>query len=289
MYFTHSIQFPFTKTIINFKELTCYQCSNLIKINNNFPPEADYRLDYHRLLVEIIQDSVKEKENLYKLNIIEFLMLCIRLRTVSISSTIELSLESEKNTNVVINFYDVLFNILSISNKIKNYETIKHEDTEIYLNWPLLQNEEYFLSNIKEEYITRFLNSIPLFIDKVKIKDDLFDFNLFKPEEKKELLDALPASIKNIIQTNIITLLKEISEIHIFGVKQFDQYKLEFFNATIQDLIRFLFAGTEDSKILETIFLKKHGFSIQEINEMYPLEKNNLINYLTQELKNENK
>lgn len=289
MYFTHSIQFPFTKTIINFKELTCYQCSNLIKINTNFPPEDDYRLDYHRLLVEIIQDSVKEKENLYKLNIIEFLMLCIRLRTVSISSTIELSLESEKNTNVVINFYDVLFNILSISNKIKNYEFIKHEDTEIYLNWPLLQNEEYFLSNIKEEYITRFLNSIPLFIDKVKIKDDLFDFNLFKPEEKKELLDALPASIKNIIQTNIITLLKEISEIYIFGVKQFDQYKLEFFNATIQDLIRFLFAGTEDSKILETIFLKKHGFSIQEINEMYPLEKNNLINYLTQELKNENK
>ena len=289
MYFTHSIQFPFTKTVINFKELTCYQCFNLIKINNNFPPEDGYRLDYHRLLIEIIKDSIQEKENLYKLNIVEFLMLCIRLRTVSISSTVELSLESEKKTNVVINFYDVLFNILSISNKIKNFEVINHEDTEIYLNWPLLQNEEYFLSNIKEEYITRFLNSVPLFIDKIKIKDTLFDFNLFNPNQKRELLDSLPASIKNIIQTNIITLLKEISEIYIFGVKQFDQYKLEFFNATIQDLIRFLFAGTEDSKILETVFLKKHGFSIQEINEMYPLEKNNLLNYLTQELKNENK
>jgi hypothetical protein len=289
MYFTHSIQFPFTKTTINFKELTCYQCFNLIKINNNFPPEADYRLDYHRLLIEIIQDSIKEKENLYKLNIIEFLMLCIRLRTVSISSTIELSLESEKNTNVVINFYDVLFNILSISNNIKKFEIIKHEDTEIYLNWPLLQNEEYFLSTINDEYINRFLNSIPIFIDKIKIKDNLFDFNLFDPEQKKELMNSLPASIKNIIQTNIITLLKEISEFYIFGIKQFEQYKLEFFNATIQDLIRFLFAGSEDSKILEIVFLKKHGFSIQEINEMCPLEKNNLLNYLTQELKNENK
>lgn len=288
MYFTHSIQFPFTKTIINFKELTCYQTSNLIKINTNYPPENDYRVDYHKLLIEIIKDSIKEKENIYKLNIIEFLMLCIRLRTVSISSTLEISLDSEKNTNAVINFYDVLFNILTISNAIKKYEVIKNEDTEIYLNWPLLQNEEYFLSTIKNEYIIRFLDSIPTFIHTIKIKDKIFDFNLFDAEQKKQLMESLPASIKNTVQTNIINLLKEISSIEIFGIKQFEQYKLEFFNATIQDLIRFLFAGSEDSKTMELVFLKKYGFSVEEINQMIPLEKNNLLNYLSQQLKTEN-
>ena len=99
MYYIHSLQFPFTKTILNFKELTCYQAYSIIKINNSLPPSPENRLDYHNLILEILSDSIKEKEKLLNLNLIEFLMFCIRLRTLSISSNVELSIEDNEQKN----------------------------------------------------------------------------------------------------------------------------------------------------------------------------------------------
>ena len=99
------------------------------------------------------------------------------------------------------------------------------------------------------------------------------------------MIDSLPISIQNILQTNILSLLKELSEMTLFGLEDFNQYKLEFYNATIQDIIRFLFAGSEDSEIAEVCFLKKFNFDMNEIYNMTPRQKNNYINYLIQSAK----
>jgi hypothetical protein len=93
-------------------------------------------------------------------------------------------------------------------------------------------------------------------------------------------MDSLPVSIKNIIQSNVLSLIQDVSSISLFNIKEFESYKLEFLNGTIQDIIRFLFSGTEDSQMLEVSFLKRHGFLIEEIYNMTPLEKNNYINYI---------
>jgi hypothetical protein len=289
MYFTHNLQFPNTKIILNFKELTCKQCFSFIKINNLYSAQPENRLDYHDKFLEILEESIKEKDKLYNLNIIEFLMLCIRLRTISISSTMELSFEenNKTSTKIIVNFLVLLQNVLKASKVIEKYKNISHENIEISLNWPLLKYQQHFMLLKNEDNFMKFLNSLPLFIETIKIKENLFNFNTFDFDQRKVLLESLPASVKNIIQTNVLELLKEVSSYSLFDLEQFKEYTLEFFNGTIQDIIRFIFSGTEDSEMIEMSFFKKFNFTMDEIYQMSPFEKNNYINYLTQSLKQE--
>ena len=57
-YYIHNLQFPFTNTILSFKELTCEQSYSLIRINNNFPASSENRTDYHIQLVNILKDCI---------------------------------------------------------------------------------------------------------------------------------------------------------------------------------------------------------------------------------------
>jgi hypothetical protein len=286
-YYIHNLQFPFTNTVLNFKELTCEQAFSLIKINNNFPASSENRLDYHIQLVNILKDCIKDKENIYNLNILEFLMFCIRIRSLSISPNVELEggKRDDKNVKINVNFYDLMANVFDSANIIENYKNITNDDIVISLGWPLLRDEIYFLNTIDEEHFKKFVNSIPLFVDNIVIKNKLFDFKNLDIEQKKTIIDSLPLSIQNIIQTNVLSLLKELTEMTLFGLDEFDQYKLEFYNATIQDIIRFLFAGSEDSEMMEVCFLKKFNFNLDEIYKMTPQQKNNYINYLVQSTK----
>lgn len=289
MYYIHGLQFPHTKTILNFKELTCKQCYTFIKLNNHYPPDPSNRIEYHDNFLEILKESIKEKDQINNLNIIEYLMLCIRLRTISISPTVELSYEENDNkkTKLIVDFFVLLQNILKASRIIEKYKNILHENVEISLCWPLLKYENYFLFPSKEEDFIKFINSLPLFVENIKIKDNIFNFDNFDLEQKKVLLDSLPVSVKNFIQTNVLQLLKELSSFSLFDLDQFKEYKLEFFNGTIQDIIRFIFSGTDDSEMIEMSFFKKFNFSMEEIYQMSPFEKNNYINYLTQNTKEE--
>jgi hypothetical protein len=286
-YYIHNLQFPFTNTFLNFKELNCEQSFALIKINNNFPASNENRLDYQTQLINIIKDCVKDKDSILNLNILEFLIFCIRLRALSVSPTVELEFEKKENKNVkiIINFYDLMSNIFEATNIIEKYKNIKEDNIEICLGWPLLKDEKYFLYNIEESHFTKFINSLPLFVETLKIKDTFFDLKSFDFDQKKTLFDSIPISIQNTIQSNVVSLLKELVEYPLFNIEQFKEYKLEFFNATIQDLIRFVFAGTEESEMMEICFLKKFNFNIEEIYKMTPQQKNNYINYLVQSTK----
>jgi hypothetical protein len=286
-YYIHTLQFPFTNTILSFKELTCEQSYSLIRINNNFPASSENRADYHIQLVNILKDCIKEKDSIYNLNILEFLMFCIRIRSLSISTNVELEAgkKDDKNVKININFYDLMANVFDSTNIIEKYKTINVDDIEVSLSWPLLKDEIFFLNSIEDDQFIKFVNSIPLFVDKIIIKNKIFDFKNLEFEQKKILIDSLPVSVQNIIQTNILSLLKELSEMTLFGLEDFNQYRLEFYNATIQDIIRFLFAGNEDSEIAEVCFLKKFNFNINEIYNMTPQQKNNYINYLIQSTK----
>lgn len=290
MFYTHALQFPYTNTVLHFKEFNNKQFFNLIKSNINLPPEADYRVDYHYTVIDILSKCLKNKEKIFDLNIIEFLMFCIRLRTISVGHTIELSIKNEetKNTKIIINFFDLLKSVYDIAENIKKYKVVKDENIEIHLNWPMLKDEEFFLENLTHDQLDKFLKSLPLFIERIIIKDKSFEFKKFDAKQKNVLLESIPLSIKQIIQTNVLSLLKEISVIPLFEIKEFSEYKLEFFNATIQDLIRFIFSGDERSILQENVFLKKYNFSLNEIDNLTPLEKADYIHEYVEQLNKNN-
>jgi hypothetical protein len=289
-YYPYALQFPFTKTILNFKELTCYEQAMLSKINTTLPPTLEYRTDYLEILLELLQSTLKNKDNINKLDIVEFLMFVVRLRAISIGSFLEFTVgeEEEKKKKIKFDLYSLLKNIYDIGQIIYEFDTIEGEDVEVKLKWPDLKGEYHFLSSLSKDNTNKFLSTMCEFVDYLKIKEQVFNFKLLGIKEREELFDLLPISVKNLIQTNIISLLQRIAEMPLFELQEFKNYKFEFYNSTIQDIIRFIFANDENSLMLENIFLLNKGFTITDIDRMTPVAKQNYINHFIEQDNNKN-
>jgi hypothetical protein len=63
-YYPYALQLPYTGTTLIFKELTSLQQITLNKINSTLPPTPEYRVDYFKILIDIISDTLKHKEKL---------------------------------------------------------------------------------------------------------------------------------------------------------------------------------------------------------------------------------
>lgn len=281
--YPYALQFPFSKTTLNFREINCAEQSLLCKINDTLPPTHEYRGDYLNVLIEILQKVIKDKESIYGLDLIEFLMFVIRLRTVSIGSFIEFSIGDEKKKNIKFDLYTLLKNVYNAGCIINDKENINTEDVEIKLKWPDLYGEYHFLETYHENDTVKFLSTMCQFVDYIKIKDQSFNFKFLKNTQRIELFELLPLSVKNLIQTDVIFLLQKLREQPLFELEEFENYKLEFYNFTIQDIIRFIFANNENSLIAENVFLLNKGFTIGDINLMPPITKQNYINYFIEQ------
>jgi hypothetical protein len=289
-YYPYALQFPFSKTILNFRELTCYEQSVLSKINITLPPSQEYRTDYQEVLLELFQSTLKNKNNINDLDIVEFLMFAVRLRAVSIGSFLEFTVgdEEEKRKKIKFDLYSLLKNIYDIGQIIYDFDSIESDDVEVKLKWPDLKGEFHFLSLISKDNTEKFLSTMCEFVEYLKIKGQMFNFKSFGIKERGELFDLLPVSVKNMIQTNIISLLQKISEMPLFELQEFESYKFEFYNSTIQDIIRFIFANDENSLMIENIFLLNKGFTITDIDKMSPVMKQNYINHFIEQDNNKN-
>lgn len=287
--YPYALQFPFTKTILNFRELNCLEQGLLCKINATLPPTSEYRSDYLDVLLEIIQEVTKNKKSIYSLDIVEFLMFVIRLRAVSVGSFIEFAIgEEEKKKKIKFDLYNLLKNVYNIGQLILENEITKEEDVEVKIRWPDLYGEYHFLNVQPENDTERFFSTMCQFVEYIKIKDQIFNFKTLKNEQRQELFDLLPVSIKNIVQTNIVLLLQKIREQPLFELQEFENYKFEFYNSTIQDIIRFIFANDENNLISENVFLLGKGFTINDINNISPASKQNYINYFVEQNNNKN-
>jgi hypothetical protein len=289
-YYPYALQFPFSKTILNFRELTCYEQAVLAKINITLPPSPEYRTDYQEVLLELFQSTLKNKDNINNLDIVEFLMFVVRLRAVSIGSFLEFTVgdEEEKKKKIKFDLYSLLKNIYDIGQIIYDFDFIESDDVEVKLKWPDLKGEFHFLSLISKDNTEKFLSTMCEFVEYIKIKGQMFNFKSFGIKEREELFDLLPISVKNMIQTNIISLLQKISEMPLFELQEFESYKFEFYNSTIQDIIRFIFANDENSIMVENIFLLNKGFTITDIDKMSPVMKQNYINHFIEQDNNKN-
>ena len=170
-YYPYALQFPFTKTILNFRELTCSEQAMLCKINNTLPPTYEYRSDYQEVLLEILQSTLKRKSNIDNLDIVEFLMFVIRLRAVSIGSSVEFVIgeEEEKKKKIKFDLYSLLKNVFDIGHVLYEYDLIESEDIEVKLKWPDLKSEYHFLNLISKNNTEKFLSTMCEFVEYIKI------------------------------------------------------------------------------------------------------------------------
>jgi hypothetical protein len=113
-YYDYSVDLPYTKTKINYRELTTQEQILLAKANVNFPSTKESMYEYYKYSKSVILNCIKNKEDFEKINIIEYVLFLARLRITSFGPTMEFYLkegDDKKKLKIQIDLNKYLYNL----------------------------------------------------------------------------------------------------------------------------------------------------------------------------------
>ena len=293
--FFYKINLPFSKKEIRFKELTTRDQLDIEKINLFYPQTPEYYLDYHNNFLKILQTCIENFEEFLDIDILEYLLFCLKIRIISLGNVLELYLKSEdqsaKNTKVTLDLQSVIQRILFAgeSSLITKEIALDDKNLTIYLGWPNIKSiksfHDLFFSELTIE--EKILEIIPEFISKVKIKDENIDFHSLNHNEKEKMLLVFPASIKNKIQKAILENINKISEHNIFNISYFENQKLNFFNLIYIDIIKLIFSQNPKRIYEEIYILANYHLDSNYVMSLSPAERRIYISFIEAQKKSE--
>jgi len=113
-FYNYSVDLPYTNTKLYYREINTQEQILLAKANISI--ESLY--DYYQFIIDIILKTIKNKEDLYKLNIIEYVLFLVKLRIISIGPTMDFFLKSESKTKtkIQIDLRKYMMNLYNASN-----------------------------------------------------------------------------------------------------------------------------------------------------------------------------
>jgi hypothetical protein len=260
-YYNYSVDLPYTKCKIDFREINTQEQLLIAKANLSFSSNKESLYDYHKFILSVILNCVKDKEEFYKINIIEYVLFLIKLRSISVGSTIEFLLKGENKTKtkIQINLKTYLLNLYNASNYFEDEtnSTLIEKSIKLKLNWPNINSVFTFnniLLNDKKEYDV-FNNSLFEFIEYIKINDSKILWNNLNTEEKIKLFDKFPIILKNRMEKNIIDAIKKLIEADMFDVSFFKDYKFSIYNLSFVEHIKMIFSYDLKSLFKEIYYL----------------------------------
>jgi hypothetical protein len=284
-YYLHNVEMPFCGKNIRFREIKSKEQLALSKANFSIPAENGEPKLYTTFLKKIIFDCVENKEDLKDLNLIEYILFATKLRMVSFGSNLELQLNQEneesgiKTAKIALDLNFFLKNLYdSSSNLIPHY--IEMEEMSILLSWPNQTSENYFLGLGSIKSITE---SLPYFIKSIKIKDNIIDLWSFSFEERENIFDSLPISIRVRVQTELLKALEYQASCDLFGVKQLADYRFSFFNKTYVEILRLFFTFDLKSIYREYYVLGSKKMDLNFVDEMTTTERKVYLSYVEEE------
>lgn len=263
-YYNYSVDLPYTNTKISYRELNTQEQLLLAKANISFSGDINSLFDYNEFAFELILNCIKNKEDFNKINIIEYVMFLIKLRIMSIGSTIDFLLktetESKVKTKIQIDLKKYLVNLYEATKYFENDYIIINKNLEIKLNWPNVKSIKTFnnfkLSNKNEYEIIN--DSFCEYIEYIKMGNNKIMFMDLNHDSKIELLYKLPLSLKDKIQNKILESIKILSEYKLFGVSFFDNYNFNFYNLSFIEHIKMFFSYDLKSLYQEIYFLSSY-------------------------------
>jgi hypothetical protein len=266
-YYNYSVDLPYTKTKIYYREVNTQEQLLLAKANVSIPNNKESLYDYSQFAFEVILNCVKNKEDFYKINIVEYVLFLVKLRIISIGATMDFLLKTEDNsktkTKIQIDLRKYLVNLYNASNYFENDSVIIENNLEIKLNWPNIKSIITFnnicLSN-QSQY--EMLNdSLCEYIEYIKIGKDKLIFNAMNQKEKVKLFEKIPLKLKDKLQQKIIEASKILSEYNLFQVSFFDDYRFNFYNLSFIEHIKMFFSYDLKSLYQEIYFLSNYKLS----------------------------
>jgi hypothetical protein len=244
-YYFYNVDMPFSGTTLYYRQLKSIEQLNLSKADVLLTTDEESNItQYSKIVKKIIVNCIEDKTDFYKLDLIEYILFLIKLRSISIDNNIEFCLEEKDFKNkITINCNDLIKNIFVIAKEALSDSEIYYKDIKVKLKFPNIKNELLFYKNLKEKTALDILNTIPFFIDFIEINNKKIILSDMKNEQIFEIYENLPINLKNKMSNKVLKIIKKLSEKNIFNIKKLN-FNLSFYNFSYQELIRILLSSS---------------------------------------------
>jgi hypothetical protein len=290
-YYLYTVELPFSKVVLHYRELNSKEQLVLGKANTLLPIEDDETfLEYSSFFKKIISDCVKNKEDFLKLNLIDYVLFLTKLRIISIGNELDLCFEPEEKEDIkqkiTIDLNIFMKNLYEHSASCFEEKEIAFQDFYIELDWPNIKSEETLLNFKGKSISNHVLLTISEYIKKITIKDKEILLHNMTLDQKNQIFERLPITIRTKIQNIVLDSIKKLSEKNFFVISKMDYLKYSFYSKSLQEIIRLFFAYDLQAIYKEYYILASKNINPQYIDNLSISERNVFCNLAQEELKN---
>jgi hypothetical protein len=268
-YFLYTAEMPFSKTQLSYREINSKEQLILAKTNILFSIEDDGCLEYSRICRNIIKNCIENKKDFNKINLIEYILFLTKLRIICLGSDLELQMKSDENSTESMVKFSIdlnvfMNNLYEIALESMKDNVIEDKNIKIVLDWPNVNSEHNLLDRNSKKELEHILSTVPDYIKNVIINDNTIDLSEYTINERVEIYEKLPISLRTQIQTLVIESIKKLSEKNVFNINRLDFFRFNFYNKAHQEFIRLLFSND-----LRNIYQEYYVLASKKINPEY--------------------
>jgi hypothetical protein len=254
---------PLSEIKIFYKELNNRQFLALSKINLILPLNEETAVDYATIFREIVLESIKNKEDFLKLNIIDYILFLAKLREVTIGEDLELYVKEANVSDMPVKFNlkisSFIQRLYSLAKECLPNNNLTFDNFNVEIDWPNLQEEEFFLKKIPQDSLSladKVISSIPYFIKKITFDSNCINLINLNFEERTQIYNKLPFSIRQNIQSLIIEAVLKLKNGDVWNVKHLQEFSngIDLYSISYQGILR-LFFSDDISGILEEYYM----------------------------------
>lgn len=279
---------PFSKTLLRYRELSSREQITLVKANVVLPLDENNVASYSRILHQIVESCVENKDDLKKLNIIEYLMFIIKLRMISIGDQLELQAVevnkegTEETYKFNIDLLKLLTNLYNKCFEIFKDEKVFLEDIEVDLDWPNLDAETSLFINEKKDF-ELIIQSIPEYIKTIKIKEKCINFLKLNSDQRWSIYDSLPGNIRFKIQQIVLNVIKKFTEVDFYESSKKEYLKINYYNFSFQRFLRLLFTDSLKNIYNQYYLLASKKIPLNYVDDLSIAERNVYFSFIEEE------
>lgn len=278
----NTVELPYTKTKIQFREISTNDQIALAKAGINFQSSREDLLDYFDISIDNFKNSLKDKNVLLKINVVEYVLFLAKLRMLSVGNTMEFFVkegESKIKIQIDLNHY-----MLKLYENTKSFDDEMIEnDIKIKLNWPTLEVMDLIKSNKKDYEMV--MDCIIYFIEFIEIKGKKIVWNDFEMDLRQILFNKLPIKIKNLIESHVYVALQKLADNEVFGISFFKNERFGIFNLSFIEHIKMFFSYDIKSLYQEIYLLSSYGINTDYILNISPSERKIYIGIIQEQKK----
>jgi hypothetical protein len=276
VYYDYFLEFPYSNIKTNFKEISTKEQLYLSKSRLTFNDNEHY----FNFIKDICLNSIKNKNEFEKIDLIEFLFYIIKSRIICSGPKLELMTEIDGITaKLNLNLNNVLKNIYDSVDT--NLLKISYNEYNITLGFPYLK--DFKLINNSKKNTIDVINSFYLFIKKI----NNIEFSNLTPEQREILFNKLPLSVVFKIKQNILNLFEDLDKKNIFNLDYFKNFKLNVYSNSYIEIIKILSLYDIESIHREIYLLA--DMNPEYLMKISPSERKMYLNFYIQEKESKSK